>query len=294
MILITGSAGKTGRSVLQALVDRDFPVRALVHRADQCSVVQSLGAVDVIVGDMRSPEIMQQAVRGVEAIYHIPPNMSPDELSIGQHAITAARSAGVEHFVFHSVLKPQIKAMPHHWNKMLVEEQLVASQLPYTILQPAAYMQNILANWYSIRENGVYPVPYPAGTRICLVDLEDVAQVAATVLTEAGHKFAAYELAGTGGISQTEVADRLGQELERPVIVSSIPVDRWAEKARRSGLAEYQVETLVKMFTYYQDFGFEGNSKVLTWLLGRSPGSLEEFIRRSKEITRLTNKESVN
>lgn len=294
MILITGSAGKTGRSLLQALVDRDIPVRALVHRADQCSIVQSLGAVDVIVGDMRSPEIMQQAVRGVEAIYHIPPNMSPDEFTIGQHAIKAARSAGVEYFVYHSVLKPQIEAMPHHWNKMLVEEQLLASQLPYTILQPAAYMQNILANWDSIRENGVYPVPYPADTRICLVDLGDVAQVAATVLTEAGHEFATYELAGTAGISQTEVAELLSQEMERPVSISSIPVDRWAEKARRSGLAEYQVETLVKMFTYYQDFGFEGNSKVLTWLLGRSPGSLEEFIRRSMEVTRSTNNKSVN
>ena len=294
MILITGSAGKTGRSVLHALVDRDIPVRALVHHADQGSIVQSLGAVDVIVGDLRSPEVMLQAVRGVEAIYHIPPNMSPDELSIGQHIITAARSAGVEHFVFHSVLKPQIQAMPHHWNKMLVEDRLIASQLPYTILQPAAYMQNILANWESIRENGVYPVPYAADTRLCLVDLGDVAQAAAIVLTEAGHKYAAYELVGTGGISQTEVAALLGEVLKRPVSVRCIPVDQWAEMARKSGLAEYQVETLVKMFTYYQDFGFEGNSKILTWLLGRPPSSLQGFLRRSREGTRLTNKIPVN
>jgi hypothetical protein len=114
------------------------------------------------------------------------------------------------------------------------------------------------------------------------------------VLTEAGHVFATYELAGTAGISQTEVAELLSQEMERPVSISSIPVDRWAEKARRSGLAEYQVETLVKMFTYYQDFGFEGNSKVLTWLLSRPPSSLQDFIRRSREGTRLTNKISVN
>jgi hypothetical protein len=48
------------------------------------------------------------------------------------------------------------------------------------------------------------------------------------------------------------------------------------------------------MFTYYQDFGFEGNSMILTWLLGRPPSSLQDFMRRSREDTRLTRKIPVN
>jgi uncharacterized protein YbjT (DUF2867 family) len=294
MILITGSAGKTGRSVLQLLAGRDVPVRALVRRSEQIPLVKHLGAQDVISGDMRSQKVMLEAVEGIEAIYHIPPNMSPDEISIGQNVIRAAQSAGVKHLVFHSVLKPQIEAMPHHWNKMLVEELLIASQLPYTILQPSAYMQNILANWDQILEEGIYPVPYPADTRLSLVDLRDIAEVAAIVLSEAEHKFAIYELVGTPSLSQTEVADILEQVLERKVRVTSIPIDQWAKQARDAGLAEYQVETLVKMFTYYEEFGFDGNSNVLSWLLGRAPGSLQDFILRSKEDKQLMNRISVN
>ena len=294
MILITGSAGKTGRSVLQALVFRDIPVRALVHHADQVQGIEALGAEQVLVGDMRSPEVIGPAVQGVQGIYHIPPNMSPHELSIGQNVIAAARTAGVEHFVYHSVLKPQVQAMPHHWNKMLVEEHLIESRLPYTILQPAAYMQNLLAYWDSIQDEGIYTVPYPAETRLCLVDLVDVAQAAAVVLTEEGHKFATYELVGTNGLSQSELADILSLELERTVRVSSVPLDQWAQQARTAGLGEYQVETLVKMFNYYKDYGFEGNSKVLAWLLGRPPGSLQEFIRRNRESKRITGKIPVN
>ena len=67
----------------------------------------------------------------------------------GPHAFTlaeAARRAGIRHLVYHSVLHPQVEAMPHHWQKMRVEEQLFAAGLPYTILQPAAYMQNVLAH----------------------------------------------------------------------------------------------------------------------------------------------------
>jgi len=294
MILITGSAGKTGRSVLQALIERDVSVRALIHRPDQVPVIESLGAQETLIGDVRSQEVVQRSVQGVRAVYHIPPNMSPDERTIGKAMIASAQSAGVEHFVYHSVLKPQIEAMPHHWNKMLVEEQLIESCMPYTILQPAAYMQNILAHWDSILHKGIYPVPYPVDTRLSLVDLVDVAQAAASVLTEPGHQFATYELVGISSMPQTEVADILSQELKRLVKASSVPVDQWAEGARIAGLGGYQIDTLVKMFKYYQEFGFEGNTKILTWLLGRPPGTLQEFISRSREEKQLMNKISVN
>jgi uncharacterized protein YbjT (DUF2867 family) len=155
MILITGSAGKTGQSVLQALVEKGAPVRALVHQPEQIHAVESRGAQDVVVGDMKSQETMERAVQDVRAVYHICPNVSPDEIAIGQIAIAAAQSAGVEHFVFHSVLNPQTEAMPHHWKKLRVEELLVESSLPYTILQPAAYMQNIIAHWERIQSEGI-------------------------------------------------------------------------------------------------------------------------------------------
>lgn len=48
----------------------------------------------------------------------------------------------------------------------------------YTILQPAAYMQNVLAQWDRVMDQGLYAVPYAVETRLGMVDLEDVAQVA--------------------------------------------------------------------------------------------------------------------
>jgi hypothetical protein len=45
-------------------------------------------------------------------------------------------------------------------------------------------------------------------------------------------------------------------------------------------LGEYQVETLLKMFRYYENYGFWGSSQVLTWLLGRPPTGFREFVER--------------
>jgi uncharacterized protein YbjT (DUF2867 family) len=280
MILVTGAAGKTGRAVIRTLTTKGEAVRALVHRPEQVRSVEGVGAREVVVGDMRLKATLGQAAQGARAVYHICPNVSPDEVDIGQVAIVAARSAGVKHFVYHSVLHPQVEAMPHHWQKLRVEEQLFRSGLPYTILQPAAYMQNVLAHWDQIVEQGVYPVPYAVETRLGMVDLEDVAEAAAVVLTESGHAGAVYELAGTEVLSQAEVATILSQQLGRPVRAEAVSLETWERRARESGLGDYQVETLVKMFRYYEHYGFWGNPRVLSWLLGRPPTTFAAFVER--------------
>ena len=280
MILINGATGKTGRAVIRALIAKGASVRALAHRPDQVQAMQDLGAHEIVVGDMLDQATMASATSGARAVYHICSNMNPDEVAIGQVVIAAARSAGIEHLVYHSVLHPQTQAMPHHWRKLRVEEQLLESGLTHTILQPAAYMQNVLAYWRHIMEQGVYPVPYAIEARLSMVDLEDVAEAAALVLTEPGHNGATYELAGPETLSQVEVAAILSQQLGRRVQAQAVPLDEWERKARASGMSDYAVEMLKKMFRYYDGFGLCGNPNVLTWLLHRPVTTFAAFVAR--------------
>lgn len=283
MILLTGAAGKTGRAVLCALAARGVAVRALVHRREQADAVRALGAQEVAVGDLLEPSILGSAAAGAQAVYHICPNVHPDELTIGRVAIAAAREAGVEHLVYHSVLHPQVEAMPHHWQKMRVEEQLFESGLDYTILQPAAYMQNVLGQWDSIVQSGIYRVPYRIETRLGMVDLADVAEVAARVLTETGHRGATYELAGPEALTQRQVAEVLGRRLGLRVEAEQISPATWEQRARAAGMGDYQVQTLLQMFGYYNRHGFWGNPRVLGWLLGREPEHFDAFVARVVE-----------
>jgi uncharacterized protein YbjT (DUF2867 family) len=278
MILVTGAAGKTGQAVIRALTKHGTGVRALVHREQQAPLVKNLGSQEAVIGDLENETVLQQASYGTDAIYHICPNMSPDEVSIGQRVITAARIAGVNRFVFHSVLHPQTEAMPHHWNKLRVEELLFESGLDFTILQPAAYMQNVLAGWATIIQEGIYRVPYPVGTRMGMVDLEDVAAAAAIVLTEPDHGGATYELAGLEVLTQTEVAAILSEVLGQPVRAEQVSITDWTREARAAGLDDHKVEMLVKMFRYYEQFNFWGNPRVLSWLLNRPPRRFRAFL----------------
>jgi uncharacterized protein YbjT (DUF2867 family) len=281
MILITGASGKTGRSITRMLKNAGVAVRAMVHQAAQVPPLESAGASEAIVGDLQSRADLDRACRGIQAIYHICPNMHPQEAAIARDLLAAAVQAGVERFVYHSVFHPQIEAMPHHWNKMRAEELIFTSGLSYTILQPCAYMQNVLGYWPQISTQGIYPVPYSVDARLSVVDLEDVAQIAANVLVDPGHTGATYELCGPEPLTQVEVADCLSRELGKPVQAVAVALPAWEKQARASGLNDYARQTLIKMFEYYDHYGLVGNPTVLAWLLKRQPTLFADFVQRA-------------
>ncbi|MDX1613995.1 MAG: NmrA family NAD(P)-binding protein [Candidatus Promineifilaceae bacterium] len=280
MILVTGAAGKTGQAVVRALSAQGLSVRAYVYRFAYRETALSSGAADVHVGDLIDRNAVLRACQNIDAVYHICPNMHPAEVAIGDLIIDCAQEMGVGRLVYHSVLHPQTRAMPHHWKKMKVEAALFRSKLTYSIVQPTAYMHNILASWDKIVNEGIYEVPYSLSASLSLVDLQDVAEVAAELLSGSVHLGATYELVGTAPLDQREVAGHLATALEREVNAQEIDRASWRQNAERAGLGEYQIETLVAMFHYYERHGLVGNPNVLGWLLGRKPTNLLEFIGR--------------
>ena len=276
MILVTGAGGKTGQAVIRALAERGEAVRALVRRPEQIDEAKAIGAVEVDAGDLLDPGSLEPTFAGMRAVYHIGPNVHPAEEEIGGNAISLAREAEVLHFVMHSVLHPQLQAMPHHWSKLLVEERLIDSRMGFTILQPASYMQNVQGVWSSILK-GSFPVPYPTDVRFSPVDLRNVAELAAEVLIKPGHEGASYELAGPELLTSAQMARQMGEALNRKVEAEEISRDQWR---RDTSLDPARADALLKMFEYYAEHGFSGNPRVLAGLLGREPTTFKQYLRR--------------
>jgi len=156
--------------------------------------------------------------------------------------------------------------------------------MDYTILQPCAYMQNILSSWHSITEKGIYAVPYASSARISIVALEDVAAAVEVVLTQRNHNGAVYELAGPEPLSQDEVAEVLGTQLGRPVEAVALDRQQWADNARATGMNEASITVLVKMFEYYNQNGLIGNSNILEYLIKRPATRFSEFVQRNIKV----------
>jgi uncharacterized protein YbjT (DUF2867 family) len=271
MILITGATGKTGQAVLRALQAAGQPAHAFARR-------QAEHAGETVLGDLADPAAAARALVGVDALYFIVPNVHPDEEQIGATWIAAAKAAGLRRFVYHSVLYPQIEAMPHHWHKLRVEEQLIQSGLDFTILQPASYMQNLLPYIPAMRERGEYVLPYSPESRFSPLDLGDLGAAAARLLAESGHTGASYQLAGPDVLSSAQMAQRIAERLGRPVAAHRQPLGEW--QRANAGLPPYALDALSRMFVCYDAHDFAASSHQLVALLGRKPATFAEFVER--------------
>ncbi len=280
MILVTGAAGKTGKAVVAALARSGEPTRALVRIPSQKSEMIELGATQAVAADMLQPAQVRRALEGIDRVYHIGPNAHPQEEQIGRAVVAAARASGAERLVLHSVLHPQARSMPHHLAKLRLEETLLRSGMDFVILQPTAYMQNLVAGWSLLVDHGLLRVPYPVATRLSLVDLDDVAEVAARAVGAPALSGGTYELAGTLPLSQAEIARILSTALRLTIRAEAEPVESWDARARAAGMEDARRSILIRMFRYYRLHGLVGNPAVLRSLLGREPTDLAEFARR--------------
>ena len=202
MILIVGASGAVGIPTIKELVRRGAPVRALTSRPASAEKLRQLGVKETVLGDFRKAEDVRRAVEGVATVIQIPPRFTEDEAAIGIGIIAAAKEAGVSHYIFVSAFHPQMRQMAHHWSKLLVEEAVIESGLPFTILQPAMFMQNIRVEWSVIRDRGVYLRPYSPERKMALVDTDDLGEAAAIVALKPGYRGATFELASGESLSR--------------------------------------------------------------------------------------------
>jgi uncharacterized protein YbjT (DUF2867 family) len=279
-ILVTGASGKTGRRVIAALAKRGRTVRAFVRRPEVGTELRQGGAFDIAVGDLTDSESLKRAVQGVGQVLHICPPMHPKEDVIARTLIDLCRGAGVERFVLYSVLHPILADVPHHDRKLQAERYLVDSGMPFTILQPGRYMQHLVPIWKSVLATGIHSMPFSATAKFSLVDLADLADASARVMTEPGHAGATYELAGPHALSQDDVAAILSKLLEKPIRAQAKPADQMRKEAEAAGVPAERIDTLIKMNAHYDEHGLIGNPNVLRWIIGRDPADFAAFVRR--------------
>jgi uncharacterized protein YbjT (DUF2867 family) len=247
-VLVTAGNGNQARSAIPRLVKAGYRVRAMRNSDRPGPGPKELGAQEVVVGDATNPDQAYKAMDGVQAVYHVGPTFHPLEREMGFNMIEQAKRAGVEHFVFSSVLHPILYGLPQHAIKRSIEEHLLESRLNFTILH-------------------------------------DVAEVLVKVLREGPvHYGATYELTCEDNPSKAELVESLSKAFGRPFTLQKYKAS-FEHRPEIFGHvdaahARHQMETLKAVHNWYNEHDFIGNGNVLRMLLGRKPTSFVEFVRK--------------
>jgi uncharacterized protein YbjT (DUF2867 family) len=282
LLLVTAANGNQGKLLIPRLLRAGTAFRACVRSDESARALRAAGVADIVVGDLSDGDVLGKAMQGVEKVYYIGPALHPQERNMGFAAIDAARAAGVRHFVFSSVLHAIITDLVQHEIKRDLEEHLLSSGLEFTILQPANYMlRHRLSAPFT---KGVFLLSWALDRYQSMVDLGDVTEVAAAVLADSGrHAGATYELAAPGRYTAHDIAAAISAVTGREIAAGRIDSAVFLKASLGvESLAEvpYQARVSGAISKRYSSHDFVGNPNVLTWLLGRTPTTFEQFVQR--------------
>lgn len=153
-VLVVGATGTLGRQVARRALDEGHQVRCLVRSPRKATFLKEWGA-ELVEGDLCEPETLKPALEGMTAVIDAATARPTDSLSIqavdweGKVAlIQAAVEAGVERFVFFSILNAEkYPKVPLMEIKRCTELFLAESGLNYTILRPCGFMQGLISQY---------------------------------------------------------------------------------------------------------------------------------------------------
>ncbi len=276
-ILMTGATGEFAGMILPELLSRGITIRALVRDEQKASVARERGAQEIAIGDLDDAESLKDAAQGIDGVFHLNPGFAPNEDKQGIAMVDAAIAAGAQKFVFSGVYHPSLSLI-NHAAKRPVEKALYYSDLKFVILQPAMFMQNLLAGWPIIKETGKFALPYNKQSAMSYIDYRDVAEAVALAFTTDRLDYGTFDLSAPGMFSRAEIAGLMSEGLGRTVEALDVDFEAWANMAQMPGGPIR--DGLKAMYENYDRHGFHGgNGLVLEAILGRPPRTLPHFIQ---------------
>lgn len=245
--LITGSTGHIGRPLVEQLHKEGHDVRALVRDASRAELLPD--GIDIAVGNLDDTDSVAAALRGVDSVFLLHFGTGTTQTQI---MIDAMHSAGVNRIVLLSSVGARLIPIAGLIPQSLAarEDLLSASGLDVTYLRPTSLMSNALSWASGIRENNQVVDPTDPGVQVP-VDPEDIARVAARVLTQDGHIGHGYILNGPEALTVRKQVEILSDVLGRTIQFVAVTPEQAAKEAIEHGtpvrLAE-AMQNLNEMF----------------------------------------------
>ncbi|MFE4534510.1 NAD(P)H-binding protein [Streptomyces scopuliridis] len=264
--LVLGATGKTGRRVAARLRLRGTPVRT----ASRSSPTRF---------DWSDPGGWDEALRGVAVVYVVPPGVPGP----AHEFVARAEAAGVRRLVLLSGRGADTWGDSTFGLDMRSAEDAVrGSALEWTVLRASNFAQNF--------DEDVFHAPLAAGELALpagevpepFVDVEDIADAATAVLTEAGrHAGRVYELTGPRALTFGEAVELIARASGRPLTYRRLSPAQYAATLVEDGLSEDDAAHVAEMFVLMERGLLATTTEDLATVLGRAPRTFEDYVVRA-------------
>ncbi|MCZ6872832.1 MAG: NmrA/HSCARG family protein [bacterium] len=258
LVLVTGATGNQGGAVVQALVKQGNQVRALTRNPTSPAAKRlSEQGVEISRGDFTEHDSLVKAMKGVDAVYAMatPTQSVAIETAQGIAIKNATKATGVGHLVYSSVASADRgTGVPHFDSKHEVEKHVLSSGVPYTIIAPVFFMDNLLQPWVTpgLRQ-GKLAMAMPGTRSLQQIAVADIGAFAAAVIERRDTVFGRrFDIAGDD-LTGDEAAAILSKVTSRDIRYEGYPAD----------VLRAQSEDMALMFEWFDNTGYAADIKSL-------------------------------
>jgi uncharacterized protein YbjT (DUF2867 family) len=277
MILLTGATGSVGFELAKLLSSRGFSAKAMVRSASAAQKLSHLPGIEPVIGDFDDPASLEIALQGVERAFLL--TNSSEHVEAQQLAfVAAAKHAGVQHIVklsqLHADAASPVRFLRYHAK---VEQSIQDSGMSYTFLRANLFMQALLAFRDTIVDQGKFFAPI-GEAKISIVDIRDIADIAAEALTSAGHEGRVYDITGPEALTHAEIAARIGQLIGKPVDFINVAPEAMHQAVLNLGFPLWQADGIIEDYAHYGRGEAEIVSHHVNDVMSRGARSFAEFL----------------
>lgn len=271
---VTGSTGGLGGMVARELAALGSTQRLLVR--DPARAPELDGATPAVCS-YTDTAAARQALDGVKVLFMVSAAETQDRVQQHTAFIDAAAGAGVQHVVYTSFYgaAPDATftlARDHY----ATEEHIRASGMDFTFLRDNLYLDFVPG---FVGSDGVIRGPAGDG-RVSAVSRDDVAAVAARVLTGSGFSGATYDLTGPRAFTLGEAAAVLTEAWGRKVRYEPETMDDAYRSRESYGAPAWEVAGWVTSYAAIASGELSHVSTAVRDITGQAPISLEEYVGR--------------
>jgi len=253
MYIVVGASGQVGSAVVRNLLQREVPVKGIVHDSQKAGTLEKQGA-KVTVADAFDLSALTECFKDGHVLFVITPetgrnqDVLKDTQTILENYREAIKGSSVKKIIGLSSIGAQhAQGKGNLEMSYMLEHAFEGLPVHQVFIRPAYYFSNWFMSLDQIKDEGILYTFYPLDLAIPMISPQDVGQIIAEIMVHEESDSITYELEGPQAYTPVEVAQAFAGALKKDIQAVQIPRDEWGVALQKMGFSKNGIMNFVKM-----------------------------------------------
>ncbi len=273
-ILVTGATGTIGKAVIKSLQTKHASFIAGVREKETAK--EKLGGVDLVKFDFSDASTFEEATTHVDSVFLLGPPLVLNLVELLTPFIDFLKRKKIMKVVYVSALGLEhVKELPFH---SILEKKLADDGFDFTILKLSFFAQNFKTyDWENVTQRHITYAPAGTG-KVAFVDVNDIGEAAAAILTSGRHAKKTYVLTGPELLSYFDAATILSDVTGKTITYPNPSAEEYTGALKAAGVPDFVAPYMISVYSMIANNHVNIIGNDIEKLTGRKPNTLRNVL----------------